>query len=249
MNKITLALASLLIASAASAQSLESVVFSARNFEALTEAAIKPFQPVDPFAEVGACGILDIKTFRPVALEEAQDMVAPCVAAVGARYHSTFTASAGFLRAPQSGQPAKSGLLIKTNLPAGSPAQRDLEFALARREHMLLGHEVRVLSLGETEPSAISQVQSALEECMLPTVVRDIRTGDDFIKIYGKCLTRDASLKIKEIRAGDGLTVTILSERENGEIEALNGFVTVNAGKGPVKVMVVAYSTQSNLPY
>lgn len=247
MNKIFLALIALPLT--ASAQSLESLVFSARAFEMNAAAIIKPFQPADAFADVGECGVLDIKTFRRVSLDEAQDMVAPCVAATGAKYKASFKAQAGFLHAPQSGKPAKSGLLIKTDLPAGSTALRDLEFALNRRAHQLLGHDARVLAPGETAPSAISEVQEALEQCMLPTVVRDIRTGEDFIKVYGKCLTRNADLKVKEVRAGEGLSITILSERNGGGLEALNGFVTVNAGKGPVTVMVVAYSTAANLPY
>jgi hypothetical protein len=83
---------------------------------------------------------------------------------------------------------------------------------------------------------------------MLPTVVRDLRSGADFVKIYSKCLTQVAELKISEIRPAEGLAVTVKTAASDAQVEAYNGFVTVNAGKGPVQVMIVAYGPQVHLP-
>ena len=75
-----------------------------------------------------------------------------------------------------------------------------------------------------------------------------LRSGEDFVKIYGKCLTRNADLKIQDIRAAEGLAVTVKTGATDAQVEAYNGFVTVNAGKGPIKVMVVSYGSQVVMP-
>ena len=41
---------------------------------------------------------------------------------------------------------------------------------------------------------------------------RDVRSGEDFVKIYGKCLTRNAELKITDIRPAEGLAVTVKTD-------------------------------------
>ncbi len=225
-----------------------SISANAQSFEDSTGAAIKPFVTEDAFAGIPDCGVLDIKTIRPIGLDEAQDMIKPCVDAAAAKYSAKLKAEAGFISAPQSGKPGQTGLLLKTDVVAGSKAHRDLSLALKRREGRLLGHQVRLMTKSETAPSAVSTLQKAIDGCMLLTVVRDIRSGEDFVKVYGKCLTREPSLKIKEIRAAEGLAVTVKTDADGSDVEAYNGFLTVNAGKGPVQVMVVAYGAQIYLP-
>jgi hypothetical protein len=112
----------------------------------------------------------------------------------------------------------------------------------------LLGHPARVLTRGEAAPAAVSALQAALSDCMVVSVVRDVRSGEDFVKLYGRCLTRNPDLKIKEIRPAEGLAVTLSTDADRARVESYNGFVTVNAGKGPVAVMVVAYGAQVALP-
>ena len=51
-----------------------------------------------------------------------------------------------------------------------------------------------------------------------------------------------------EIRAGQGLSVNLKTEQPPAQVEALNGFVTVNGRKGPVSVMIVAYPAELALP-
>ena len=238
MKKTFLVLATLAAASFVSAQ----------QFETQVEDSLHPFVAEDAFANVPACGVLDIKTIRPFNLDEASDLVAPCLKAVAQNYSAKATVEAGFLSAPQSGQPGKAGLLIKTDLAPGSKGHRDLVASLSRSQGRLLGHMVKVMTKDELAPAAISTLQKAIDGCMLLTVVRDIRSGEDFVKVYGKCLTRDAELKIKEILAAEGLAVTVKTDASGAQVEAYNGFVTVNAGKGPVKVMVVAYGAQVALP-
>lgn len=247
MNKIFLTLLAAALASAAHAQS-ESLAASARGFEPQAAEAILPFLPQDAFAGVGECGVLDIKTIRAWSLDEASDMANPCFAAVGRKYSAQMRLQAGFLSAAALGQPSKPGLLLKTDLIAGSKAHRDLIASLTKREGKVLGHPVRVLTRGEVEPSSVSAVQEALHQCIMTTVVRDINNSSDFVNIYGRCLTRNRDLKIEEIRPGSGMEVTLKTAQDAKAVEALNGFVTVNAGKGPVQVMIVAYGASVAMP-
>ncbi len=238
MKKNLLVLVALIAAVSARAQSFESQVVD----------SLHPFVAEDAFAGIGACGVLDIKTIRPFNLDEASDLVKPCMDAVAKKYAAKAITEPGFLSAPQSGQPGKAGLLVKTDMAAGSKGHRDLVSGISHRQGRLLGHPVKVLTKDEVTPAAVSTLQKALDGCMLLTVVRDVRSGDDFVKIYGKCLTKNADLKITEIRPSEGLAVTVKTDATGAQVEAYNGFVTVNAGKGPVSVMIVAYGSQVYLP-
>ena len=247
MNKILLTLSLAVLASAARAQS-EALALSARAFDASAESAISPFILEDSFAGIGACGILDAKTIRAWTLDEASDIAAPCLKAVGARYSAQMSIKGGLISLATESAPVKPGLILKTDLIPGSKAHRDLVASLARRRGQLLGHQVRLLTRGEVAPSSVSAVQAALKQCIMTTVVRDIESGADFVKIYGSCLTKNPDLKIDELRAGRGLSVDMKTEQAPKDVEALNGFVTVNAGKGPVSVMIVAYGAQVAMP-
>jgi len=246
MNTLLLALVTL--AAPAFSQTSETLAARGQRFEIALDPAIMAFAAQDAFAGVGECGILDIKSLRPFTLEEASDLIAPCLTAVGRRLPASLVIQAGFLSSAQAGKPAATGLIIKSDLVAGSKAHRDLMAGLSRRENLLLGHPVRVLTRGEAAPASVSAVQAALSQCILPTVVREIQTGEDFVKIYGRCLTHNEDLKITEIRAGQGLTVNLKTEHSTSGVDSLNGFVTVNAGKGPVSVMIVAYPAKLDLP-
>lgn len=245
MNTLSLVLALTLAAAPASAGLSESLWLGAASFESAVEAA-QPAAPVDAFAGVPECGILDIKTFMPIPLDEAADMAGPCVAAVLARYSAAGELKRGFVGT--GADEDRAGLILKTSLPLGSQGLRDIAHGLSLREQRLLGHRVRVLRQGEAEPSSVSALQGALQSCMMPTVVRDLRNGQDFVKIYGRCLTRNPELKIDELRAGEGLSIIVQTSADRAAIESYNGFVTVNAGKGPVSVMVQAYGIRVALP-
>ncbi|MDX6768642.1 MAG: hypothetical protein SF051_03860 [Elusimicrobiota bacterium] len=246
MNILSLSAALLLAAAPAAAGVSESLWSGAASFEAAVEAA-QPAPAVDAFAGVEACSILDIKTIRAISLDEASEMAAPCVAATLAKYRASGELKTGFLSADADASD-RAGLLIRTDLPVGSQGLRDLAAALERREGRLLGHRVRVLRQGEAEPASVSSIQAALQSCMMPTVVRDLRTGDDFVRIYGRCLTRNPDLKINEVRGGEGLSIIIQSEADRDALRAYNGFITVNAGRGPVTLMVQAYGMRVALP-
>ena len=247
MKNIFLTLAAAMLAVSASAQS-ESLALSARSFEASAAEAVSPFILEDSFAGIGECGVLNIKTIRAWTLDEAADLANPCLKAVGTKYQATMILQGGFLSASSLGQPAKPGLILKTDLVLGSKPHRDLVASLARRHGELLGHQVRLLTRGEVAPASVSAVQEALKQCIMTTVVRDIQTSSDFVKIYGRCLVKNPDLKIDEVRPGAGMTVTLKTEQSDVGVEALNGFVTVNAGKGPVQLMVIAYGAQVAMP-
>ncbi|MFI5349603.1 MAG: hypothetical protein ACHQ2Z_08675 [Elusimicrobiota bacterium] len=248
MNKIFIALSLAALAASAAHSQSEVVAFGARSFESMAEAAVMPLRPADAFAGVAECGTLDIKTIRPWSLEEAAYKANPCLKAVGAKYSAVIKAEAGLVEAASQGRPMKPGLILKTDLVAGSQAYRDLSTSLARRSNQLLGHRVLLLARGEAAPASVSAVQDALKQCMIMTVVRDINTSADFVQIYGTCLTRNKALKIDELRAGAGLTVNMKTEQDANTVEALNGFVTVNAGRGPVSVMIIAYGAKVAMP-
>jgi hypothetical protein len=239
MKKILLTLAALSLSISARAQS-EALASSAGSFEASAAAMIAPFVPQDVFAGVGACGVLDIKTIRAWTLEEASDLAKPCLEAVGSKYQETLTMQAGLIADATLGKPAAPGLLLKSDVVRGSKAHRDLLDSLAHYQGRLLGQPVRLLARGETAPASVSAVQSALGQCMLTTVVRDLRNGADFKKIYGNCLLRNPDLGIQEINAGSDLTVRLKAAQTPAAVESLNGLVTVNAGTGPVQFIIVA---------
>lgn len=248
MNKLLLALAAAATLSVSARAQSESLAFSARAFEASAAEAIRPFILEDSFAGVKECGILDIKTIRAWSLDEASDLARPCLQAVGLRYQAQMNIQAGLVALATAGTPAKPGLILKTDLVPGSKPHRDLVASLERRHGELLGHPVRLVARGQVVPESVSAVQQALGQCLTTSVVRDIRTGADFVKIYGSCLTRNPDLKIDEIRPGSGLTVALKTEQSEKGVEAMNGFVTVNAGKGPVSVMIVAYPATVAMP-
>lgn len=236
MNKIFLTLIAVAAASAAHAQS-ETAALSARSFESQAAQSISSFLPEDAFAGVGACGALDVKALRPWTLEEATEMADPCLKAVGLKYRAQLALQAGLI---SEGRAAKTGLLLKADVVPGSKAHRDLLDSLNIRHGEILGHQVRLLTRGQVAPAAVSAVQTALSSCMIATVVRDLRSSDDFVKVYGSCLTRDQDLKIAQIRAGEDQTVSVKTAQASAA--SLNGYVTVNAGKGPVRFMILASS-------
>jgi hypothetical protein len=248
MNKIFLALSLAALAAAAAHAQSETLAFGARAFETQAEASILPLRPADAFAGVAECGTLDIKTIRPWTLEEASRLARPCLKGVGAKYSASLTLEAGLIAAASEGRPMKPGLILKTDVVQGSKAYHDLVSSLAHRAGTILGHRVLLLARGEIAPASVSAVQNALKQCIVMAVVRDINTSADFVKIYGSCLTRNPDLKIDELRPGAGLTVNMKTEQDAKTVDALNGFVTVNAGKGPVSIMIIAYGAQAAMP-
>ena len=248
MNKILLTLPLVALAAAAAHAQSEALALGARAFEAQAEAAILPMAPADAFSGVGTCGTLDIKTIRPWTLEEASGLANPCLKAVGAKYSASMELEAGIVAAATEGRPMKPGLILKTDIVPGTKAHRDLASSLERRGGRILGHPVRLLTRGEDAPASVSAAQDALKRCVMADVVRDIRTSADFVAVYGSCLIKNPDLKIDELRPGPGLTVGMKTGQDEKSVMALNGFVTVDAGRGPVSIMIIAYSAQAAMP-
>jgi hypothetical protein len=240
MNKLFLAAATAALAATAVAAQPEALAVQAREFEAQASAAVAPLASVDAFAGVPECGIVDAQTLRAWTLEEAQARAQPCLDAVARRDGAAIRAEIGFVAAAAVGRPAQPGLLIKTDLVPGGADDRSLSSALSRRGGRLLGQPARLLARGDVGPESVSAVQETVRRCIVADVVRPIRSGSDFIGIYGRCLTSDASLAIRDLRAADGLSVALKTAQPSAAAVALNGYVTVNAGEGPVQVMVMA---------
>jgi hypothetical protein len=248
MKKIFLAVAASLAVTAASAQS-EAASSTGRAFETMAGGAIQNYFPIDAFAGLEACRVLDQVNIRAWTLPEAQAHAAPCLEAVGRRFSARVEAETGFLATDAAGKPSQPGLLIKADVLPGSMSHRDLVVSLEKRGGRLLGQPVRLIARGEIAPEAVSAVQESLKRCIVVDVVRPIGSGEDFVKYYGRCLTADPSLQLIAVRPGAGLTVTMQTRQTSPvAVDSLNGYVTVNAGAGPVRVMVVAYGANYSLP-
>ena len=195
-----------------------------------------PAAPKDPFEGVAACEVLDAQFFKPLTLEEAVDALKPCAdAALGsAAVRPALLPAAG---AASSGE---LGIAVATELVPGSPEQRGLAAALAKRGGRVLGHPARAYAKGQPLPPKPSALQSTLDSCMVLTVVRRLKTSTEFVNIYGSCLTREKTLAIDSVVPGQGMSVTTLTRADQAAAESYDGFVTVNAGTGPVHVLVKA---------
>lgn len=214
--------------------------FPAAAFETSAQETVRAFAAEDVFADVEACAVLDAKTFRPWTLGEAADQLAPCLKAVGQRRRIALAAKVGLIAAPSQSGPARPGLLLRADVAPGSADHRRLAASLERRGDTLLGHPVRLLVRGESAPEPVSALQRALSRCVTTAVVREIASGDDFVRVYGACLARDPDLKLVDVRAGRDLTVNVRANSAAPAVAALNGFVTVDAGLGPVQVLILA---------
>jgi hypothetical protein len=229
------------LATFARAQS-EDLSVEASRFESAAAAVIQANAPVDPFAASAECAVLDQMTIRPWSLEEASDLAAPCLRAVGRALEISLQLESGLV-ASADGREKRGALYLKSDLLPGSQNHRDLASALTRRGGRLLGHPVRLLTRGETDGTPVSSMQGALSQCLMTAVVRDLRSSEDFVRIYGKCLTRNPGLKIAAVRPAPGLMVTVRSGADGEQLAALSGSVIVNAGRGPVRVLIVAVSS------
>lgn len=92
--------------------------------------------------------------------------------------------------------------------------------------------------------------QDALDACLIPTIVRKIESGADFIRHYGGCLAQQRSLRVVEMRQSPAqkLGVILLSQAERPVVARLTGPVKVVAENGPVEIQLVAYSNPVYLP-
>ncbi len=235
MNKILLAFAAAAaLASSSSAQS-ETLALQARGFEAAGAAMTDGFFLRDSFGGVPECAIIDAPAFRAWTLSEARERLAPCFDAVAQRYQSRVAVVIGFVADAQGG-PAKAGLLLETGLVPGGMADRALSVSIARRGGRLMGQPVRVLTRGEMALAPVSAAQASVERCVTVDVVRPIRDARDFLSIYGRCLTGDSALGIAALKSAGGLAVAVTAQ--SASAAALNGYVTADAGTGPVRVLV-----------
>ena len=210
-----------------------------------------PVVSQDAFQGVPACAVVDARAIVPFTVDQAKEMLAPCVQALSARYSVKIGLESQVLGPSTSGEGTFGlALVLEPSIASTSKVMRDLNHGLRVRDSRLLGLPVSIVRSEEVGAEARSAVQAAIDDCIMFTVVRKIRNGDDFIKNYGSCIKRSDKLKIKELRASAGhkLGVTVVSAADESVVSAINGFVTVNAGEGPVHVMILAYSESYSLP-
>jgi hypothetical protein len=247
-NTLVVAILSTIFAAPLGATEVARVTIPAEGFEMGVAQALGQFKPKDAFAVSAACGVVDAKTFRAYSLSEAVSVLKPCLREVSLSYK---------VKAVARVEASENQIVI---LLDGADAIRDFNHALSLRHGQLLGHpakvkrafshaDFRALQNPEAEV-AHSSIQDVVDTCMISTVVRKVQNGDDFIKIYGRCILSSKDLKVQELRSSNGhtLAVNVLTKANQDVVEALNGTVTVNAGTGPVDVLIIAYPETLQLP-
>lgn len=231
------------------------------DFNLMVREVAAPMAAKDAFAGLQECGVVDAKTFRPVTVAQAEQMIAPCLKAVGTRYAQSVTLER--IAASNDGvfsvQVEGIAIYIPSEIAVTDALYKDLQYGIQKRNGRILGHPVLlrrgaapdrnkdVKALAEAPKSL---VQNAIDGCMQPMVLRKVETAEDFILYYGRCITQDKSLKVRELRAAPNhpMSVTLLSLADGPTVQSLNGAVTVLAENGPVTVKVLAYPQTVYLP-
>ena len=224
------------------------------DFEGLIVKATQPMRARDAFAGLAECEIVDSQLLRQPTSKEAEAMLAPCVGALARRYNSPLSVES-LPNAPENGVGAQvEGLAfyVPEQVAVTDPLMRDLQEGLSSRRGRVLGHQAFVrrgsaptANKPLLAPEALTQssVQSAIDACITIQPVRRIRTSEEFIRLYGRCIVSDRRLGIKEIVPAPGrpMSVMLLSEAGLEVVRTLNGVVSVDHHEGPVRVSVIAH--------
>jgi hypothetical protein len=235
--------ATLIVTSFASAQEAPTFRFQPEpDFGGTIVRAVEGIKPMDAFSGVEACKIIDVKFIKAPTLEEAVKLMAPCLDSVSATYGVKVTIRQGTPATPENEMGVQVQMLL-LEVPQGttitSPVMKDLNRALSARKSRLFGHQTMVV---RAEPQITAQ--KALDVCILPTVVRQIQSGADFIKFYGTCLKKTAEFQITDMQPWPGkrLGVIVTTKAPKLVQDRLTTPVMVDGAEGPVVVELVAYS-------
>lgn len=114
--------------------------------------------------------------------------------------------------------------------------------ALPAAEKDRAGRPVPGRAAGEKQ----SSLQIAMGLCPMITMLRDIRTGQDFIDIYGACVRSAKGLGITGLRQDPERTLGIIAYTEAGKaaLSDMGGVVRIYAQAGPLRIRVTAYPDQ-----
>ena len=251
MTRACLAAALLSLAALARAQQLPISYQPEPDFDGMVRKGVEAFAPKDAFARP-SCQVVDAKPVKPWTFEQAHASLAPCLKALSGHYGVPLSVQPGIVDIADGGR-AMVGLVLSAGRGAavGTAAVRDLNHGLSLRRDRLMGFRAALRRSGEAGPVVASSVQAAVERCILPTVVRKIRSAGEFLTHYGACLKKDSELKAKDLSplgGGDPLAVGIVSEAEETALGAMNGFVTVMGENGPVQVLFVVFAAPKPQP-
>ncbi len=245
MKRQLLFAALLALAASAAAQETPIRYMPEPDFDGIIARTLEGVKPHDAFEGVAACRVADAQFIKPVSLEEARQLLAPCVAALTATYGKRVAIGEGTVSA--QGRMSAQVEVLMLEVPAGTgveaPVMKDLNKAVAARGGRLLGHPAVVVAEQRKTP------QEALNECILPMVVREISTGADFIKAYGVCLRKIPEFGIVEMQPWPSkpLGVILLTKADHPVAESLTTAVEVSSLEGPVKVELIAYASTTAL--
>src|SRR5688572_22125259 len=199
MNHMKAFAATLILAASASAQEAPTFRFQPEpDFSGAVSRVVAGIKPMDAFSGVEACRVLDARFVKAPTMEEAVKLLTPCVESVSAAYGAKISIRQGTPVSPENEMGIQVQMLL-IEVPQGttitSAVMKDLNRALSVRNSRLLGHQAMVV---RAEPQITAQ--QALDNCVLPTVVRDIQSGADFIKFYGVCLKNTKEFQIVEMQ-------------------------------------------------
>lgn len=255
MNELkqALAVAALLLPTFAFSQDVPVSFQPEPDFELGVSKAIAAVKPADAFDAASECRVVDARFVKPVAIEQAEKMLAECLTALSTKYSVDLTARRGTVTREDSftAQVQVLMIMVPKSIAASSPLMRDLNHGLAARQNRLFGHKAVIERSDDRTVSILNApAQEALDGCLMPTVLRKIESGADFIKHYGSCLRQSSRLGIKDLRQSPAhqYAVIVLSGAERPVVAALTGPVKVLGSNGQVEIQLLAYSEPVYLP-
>ena len=177
MTKIA-ALVLALIAARSAAQDFPVHYLPEPDFESIVYGVVAPLQAKDAFGGLAECSVIDARTFVPVTLAKAQEMVAPCVAGLGRRYGISMIVERMAAGNEVGTQIEGLALWVPGNVSVTSAVMKDLHLGLSLRNSRILGHPATVRR--GAAPSAdkpacrrrVSAAQAAIDRCMVTMVLR-----------------------------------------------------------------------------
>lgn len=178
------------------------------------------------------CRIVDAVYVRRPTLEEAAESLKGCLKVLSETYRTTITVTRG-----------EGGLVIVVSgiIPSGSTVAADLRHAVELRESRLFGHPAEVLRLAEArEERKMSSLQFVVDRCLTIKMIHSIRTGGEFLAVYGDCIRQAKNLSIRGVlpHPTQSDRILVYSEERRSTIEEMRGIVRVVADGGPVQFYV-----------
>lgn len=206
---------------------------AALEFEAAAARAPKVVAPADAFATQPECAVADLVHIQAEKLWRVVESLEPCARALSVRYDLPVTVGAGAIGVTAAEPGFVLGVVFRLGWDDGalSPARREIQEALAKRESGLQGHRARLGLPSDRGVFASSSLQASVERCAPPPNVRQVppRTAADFARRYAECLRAERHLQVRTVRPAPGSSsrVEVYSKAGPGAVRGMSGLVVV----------------------